>query len=188
VIVRSNTGNTFGGYAAASWHSQSAYVSAAGCFLYLVDNPHGDAPTTFEHQNKGPAIAGFPSHGPVFGSGSGSDICITGNGSSSHTAFPLSYCDTLGRGHATFTGSYNFTPEDYEVWAASAPVHGAPTSVKFSLEALQARSAETAGCDVARLHEYLSDADFLKTFAMSATDFAKLPAQKQADAKKKHRL
>jgi len=45
VIVRSTTGHTFGGYAAAAWHSQSAYISAAGCFLYLVENPHGDAPT-----------------------------------------------------------------------------------------------------------------------------------------------
>jgi hypothetical protein len=72
--------------------------------------------------------------------------------------------------------------------AASAPVQGLPTSTKFSLEALQARAADTAGCDPARLHEYLSDADFQKTFGMSAPDFAKMPGWKQADAKKKHRL
>jgi hypothetical protein len=72
------------------------------------------------------------------------------------------------------------------VWAVSAPL--LPTSTKFSLEALQARAAETAGCDVTRLHEYLSDADFLKTFGMSAAEFAKLPVLKQADGKKKHRL
>jgi hypothetical protein len=63
-----------------------------------------------------------------------------------------------------------------------------PTSSKFSLEALQARAADTAGCDPARLHEYLSDADFQKTFGMSFADFAKLPGFKQVDARKKHRL
>jgi len=72
--------------------------------------------------------------------------------------------------------------------AAAAPVQGLPTSTKFSLEALQARAADTAGCDPTRLHEYLSDADFQKTFGMSFADFAKMPGWKQADAKKKHRL
>ena len=63
-----------------------------------------------------------------------------------------------------------------------------PTTTKFSLEALQARAADTAGCDKTRLHEYLTDADFQKTFGMSAANFAKMPGWKQADAKKKHRL
>ena len=72
--------------------------------------------------------------------------------------------------------------------AAAAPVQGLPTSTKFSLEALQARAADTSGCDPTRLHEYLSDADFQKVFGMSAADFAKLPGWKQADAKKKNRL
>jgi advillin len=72
--------------------------------------------------------------------------------------------------------------------AAAAPVQGLPTSTKFSLEALQARAADTAGCDPTRLHEYLSDADFQKTFGMSAAEFSKMPGWKQADAKKKCRL
>ena len=38
--------------------------------------------------------------------------------------------------------------------AASAAVQGLPTTTKFSLEALQARAADTVGCDPARLHEY----------------------------------
>lgn len=66
--------------------------------------------------------------------------------------------------------------------------HTAPASTTFSLEALQARAADTAGCDKTRLHEYLSHADFQKTFGMSLADFAKLPGWKQDDAKKKHRL
>ncbi len=35
---------------------------------------------------------------------------------------------------------------------------------------------------------YLSDADFQVTFGMGAAEFSKMPAWKQADAKKKHRL
>ncbi len=72
--------------------------------------------------------------------------------------------------------------------AAAAPVQSLPTSTKFSLEALQARAAETAGCDPTRLHEYLSDADFKKTFGMSFADFVKIPEWKQDNAKKKHLL
>ena len=72
--------------------------------------------------------------------------------------------------------------------AASAPHHTLPTTTKFALAALQARSPETAACNPACLHHYLSDADFQKVFGMSATEFGKLPAWKQTDAKKKHHL
>lgn len=71
---------------------------------------------------------------------------------------------------------------------AAAAAQSLPTTKKFPLEALQARSSETATCDPAHLHEYLSDSDFQKVFGMSAADFAKLPGWKQADAKKKHKL
>jgi hypothetical protein len=60
---------------------------------------------------------GISGYGPIFGDGH--DLYISSNGSSSWTAFPTSYTDTLGRGNATFTGAQGFTPEDYEVWAAA---------------------------------------------------------------------
>ncbi len=115
--MRSTTGHTFGGYASAPWHSTGGYINAAGCFLFLVENPHGDAPTCFECKNDGLAMYGGSDYGPSFGGGC--DLYITSDGSSSHTAFPTFYTDTLGRGHATFTGAFKFTPEDYEVWAAA---------------------------------------------------------------------
>ena len=115
--MRSTTGHTFGGYASAPWRSADDWINAAGCFLFLVENPHGDAPTCFEYKNDGYAMFGVSGHGPVFGGGF--DLYISSDGSLSHTAFPNSYTDTLGRGKATFTGAYNFTPEDYEVWAAA---------------------------------------------------------------------
>ncbi len=63
---------------------------------------------------------GHPGYGPYFGAGA--DLYISTDGSSTttgNTRFPTSYTDTLGRGHATFTGASNFTLEDYEVWAAA---------------------------------------------------------------------
>jgi hypothetical protein len=117
VIVRSATGHTFGGYASAAWNSGGNYINAAGCFLFLVENPHGDAPTCFECNDNANAMYGYPSHGPTFGGGH--DIHISDNGASSYTGFPCSYTDTLGRARATFTGDEDFTPEDYEVWAAT---------------------------------------------------------------------
>ncbi len=117
VIVRSTTGHTFGGYASAPWDNADVRINAKGCFMFLVENPHGDAPTCFEYNNDGKAMHGGPTHGPIFGFGS--DLYISSDGSSSYTGFPTSYTDTLGRGHATFTGAYKFTPEDYEVWAAA---------------------------------------------------------------------
>ena len=115
--MRSTTGHTFGSYASAPWKGAGGYINAAGCFLFLVENPHGDAPTCFEYKNDGKAMYGRSAHGPSFGSGH--DLYISSDGSSSYTNFPRSYTDTLGRGNATFTGAKIFTPEDYEVWAAA---------------------------------------------------------------------
>ena len=115
--MRSTTGHTFGGYASAPWNSTNAYINAKGCFLFLVENPHGDAPTCFECKNNGKAMAGCSGRGPVFGDGN--DLYITSDGSGSYTTFPTSYPDTLGRGKATFTGARDFTLEDSEVWAAA---------------------------------------------------------------------
>ena len=115
--MRSTTGHTFGGYASAPWNSTNSYINAAGCFLFLVENPHGDAPTCFEYKNNGNAMLGNSSYGPTFGGGH--DLHISSDGSSSYTNFPNSYTDTLGRGDATLTGARGFNAEDYEVWTAA---------------------------------------------------------------------
>ena len=115
--MRSTTGHTFGGYASAPWSSAGDWINAAGCFLFLVENPHGDAPTCFECKNDGQALYGSSGYGPIFGGGH--DLYISSDGRSSYAGFPNSYTDTLGRGNATFTGAQYFTLEDYEVWAAA---------------------------------------------------------------------
>jgi len=121
VIVRSTTGHTFGGYADAPWTSPgSDYINAPGCFLFLVENPHNDAPTCFECKNPAKAMLCSASRGPSFGGGN--DLTITSDGVKSYTRFPCSdftYTDTLGRGMATFTGAFYFNAEDYEVWGVN---------------------------------------------------------------------
>jgi hypothetical protein len=119
--VRSTTGHTFGAYASKAWNSAKGYINAAGCFLFLVENPHGDAPTCFECKQNRLAMYGHICQGPTFGSGH--DICISDESASaeceSYTLFPCSYTDTLGRGDATFTGAEVYTAEEYEVWKAT---------------------------------------------------------------------
>jgi hypothetical protein len=121
IIVRSSTGDTFGGCASEAW-ACAGWIAAAGSFLFLIENPHGDAPTVFECKDSKRAIWGRPMWGPYFGG----DLCISGAGPCSWTNFPSSYADTLGRGKQTFTattgdqwGCACFTVEDYEVWAVS---------------------------------------------------------------------
>ena len=117
--MRSTTGHTFGGYASAPWTSANAWINVAGCFLFLVENPHDDAPTFFECQDVAHAMFCSSSYGPLFGNGCDLILHPDGDTGQSYTGFPYSYTDTLGRGNATFTGARNFTPEDYEVWAVN---------------------------------------------------------------------
>ena len=115
--MRSTTGHTFGGYASAPWKSAGNWTNIGGCFLFLVENPHNDAPTCFDCTNTTYAMYGYSPYGPTFGGGHDIVIFPSSDAGQSYTSFPSSYADTLGRGNATFTGAYNFTPEDYEVWA-----------------------------------------------------------------------
>ncbi len=119
VIVRSTTGHTFGAFASAPWTSAGGYSNISGCFLFLVENPHNDAPTLFECTNVGNSMYGASTHGPSFGGGHDLTLHPGGDGGQCYANFPHSYADTLARGNATFTGVRNFTVEDYEVWAVS---------------------------------------------------------------------
>ena len=123
VIVRSTTGHTFGGYAVAPWSSarDRVWTTTAGCFLFLVENPHNDAPTCFDCTSTANAMFVGANYGPSFGGGNGYDIDIFpgDDAAQSYTDFPHSYADTLGRGNATFTGACDFTAEDYEVWGVT---------------------------------------------------------------------
>jgi hypothetical protein len=118
-VVRSTTGHTFGAYAHESWTSAGNNPRTAGCFLFLVENPHNDAPACFEFKPGSQSMSCHATYGPTFGGGH--DLCIHpgSDAAQSYTNIGNSYTDTLGRGLATFTGAGEYTAEDYEVWAVT---------------------------------------------------------------------
>ena len=119
VIVRSTNGFTFGGYAAAAWKTSGGNISAAGSFVFWVENPQGRAPGCLDCTDPESALFGASAHGPVFNGGSGNG-CLNLCGAATSYARPSGgYADTTGLGDALFTGSAAFTPEDYEVWAVT---------------------------------------------------------------------
>ena len=87
--------------------------------MFLVENPHNDAPTCFECSQVQYAMHCGPNYGPTFGCSHDLVLHPGGDTGQSYTGFPHSYTDTLGRANATFTGARIFTPEDYEVWAVN---------------------------------------------------------------------
>ena len=90
--------------------------------MFLVENPHNDAPTCFECKTPAKAMYCGASYGPCFGGGHDIGVHPGSDAGQSYTNFPHGYTDTLGRAKSTFTavtGTYNFTVEDYEVWGVN---------------------------------------------------------------------
>ena len=120
--MRSTNGFTFGGYAAAAWNNNATrQISAAGSFVFWVENPQGRAPGCLDCANPERALHGGHNsqYGLAFDGGSCLDLCPN-NQSASSVAHPsAAYPDTTGLGVALFTGARVFTPEDYEVWAVT---------------------------------------------------------------------
>jgi len=115
-LIKSSGGYVFGGYAGVAWSSDSSSHACPSAFLFTVTNPHGDPITRFMSNGDRWAVVCFFGWGPTFGAGQ--DMWVSGAfDGTSFTNFPRSYTDTLGRGNATFTGAYYFTPAEVEVWA-----------------------------------------------------------------------
>jgi hypothetical protein len=109
-VVCATTGHTFGGFADSHWISGGgSWTRAGGSFLFLVENPHNDAPACFDCKARANAFLCAASLGPYFENIriSSSDAVRCRINLGSH------YSDTLGRGPATFTGAKDFTYIDY---------------------------------------------------------------------------
>jgi hypothetical protein len=121
IIVRSTNGFTCGGYAAAAWNNTSAYIPAAGSFVFWVENPQGRAPGCLDCVNPAQALygGGGGQIGPVFNSANCVQLCIGNDPANSPFHPSAAYPDTTGLGDALFTGAAQCTVEDYEVWAAT---------------------------------------------------------------------
>jgi hypothetical protein len=114
-LIKDIGGYVFGGFTASSWKSAVTSDNDSSAFLFSLKNPRGAAPTKYVRNTSNYAIYSNPNYGPTFGGGH--DIYVD----ASHTSgcylnFPNSYTDTTGVGRNTFTGNYNFTPAEVEVW------------------------------------------------------------------------
>ncbi len=90
--------------------------------MFWVENPQGRAPGCLDCVNPAEALwSGYNSaNGPFFhGGGTCLFLCAHNNPASSCAQPTAGYPDTTGLGDALFTGAYQFTLEDYEVWAAT---------------------------------------------------------------------
>jgi hypothetical protein len=118
----------FGGYAGKSWDSSSGYADARDSFLFTVVNPFGDGIVKMP-VNKGGGDAGKAmwcraAFGPSFGCGvfvkslSGSPTAVFDGTSYCSLLSGSTFGNPLGRGDKTFTGAWEFTPLEIEVWRA----------------------------------------------------------------------
>ena len=122
--MRSTNGFTFGGYAAATWNNGTGgSIAAAGSFVFWVENPQGRAPGCLDCVDPAKALYGgfISSRGPFFAGGGNNclRLCNSNDPATSYAQPSPGYPDTTGLGVALFTGAYQFTLEDYEVWAAT---------------------------------------------------------------------
>ena len=80
VVIKSDSGNVFGGYAESSWTSTSTYAYDTRSFIFSLKNKDGKAPVKFANNtNNKMSNYGAPSYGPTFGGGHDLYICNNSN-------------------------------------------------------------------------------------------------------------
>jgi hypothetical protein len=120
IIIKSDNNCLFGGYTSISWRSVSKYVADTKSFIFTLINPHNVQPTKYPCTNRLKSIYDHPSYAPTFGGGEAHDVYVSPNfNADSYTYLGSSYSDTTGKGNSTFTGSYNYSPSDVEVFQVS---------------------------------------------------------------------
>jgi len=103
-LFKNDKGYIFGGYASNDWTSSNGWKSASDSFIFSLTNIHGTEPTKFPNSNTNKSIYDHYLDSPRFGNG---DINILVDNSNSHSNFPNSYQDILGKGKSIFTGDLN---------------------------------------------------------------------------------
>ncbi len=119
MVLTSDGGYTFGGYAQQPWMSRNSYVNDRNAFLFSVNNPAGLPPVKVELQRGAEsALYDGSSHGPIFGGGH--DLCVvSGANLSAGSSSDLGYTYGLPVGGQTstfFTGAQHFKLTEFEVY------------------------------------------------------------------------
>ncbi|XP_020896631.1 uncharacterized protein LOC110235508 [Exaiptasia diaphana] len=113
----------FGGYTDVSWHTRNTYSKSVNSFLFSFVNKDNLKPFKMEVVKSQYAICGRSIYGPLFGGGH--DMVISDNaGSNTNSWTNLGHSYALIKGY-TYTstkaqnllaGSYNFQPDEVEVF------------------------------------------------------------------------
>ncbi|XP_069125153.1 interferon-induced protein 44-like isoform X2 [Argopecten irradians] len=99
VTVLYNTNNSvYGGYTAASWNSNGAYIPDPKAFLFKLEYNGTPQPMKFPNTNETYAIYGAFDYGPTFGGGHDL-ICFNGTVNKSGNYFPLNGSTNVGHSY-----------------------------------------------------------------------------------------
>jgi hypothetical protein len=122
-LIETTKGFIFGGFTPVSWNSLSGSKAdnTKKSFLFTLKNPRNSEGRKFLISNTSCAIYCSSSYGPTFGGGSEIYVCDSCNtDTSSYTNFGSYYVNDTGiDGRQVFTGEYNFTVKDIEVFQFS---------------------------------------------------------------------
>ena len=125
-IIKSTSGNIFGGFAEKAWISSGQWVQDPKAYIFSIVNKD-NKPFKADSNNNG-AITCHTSHGPVFGGASkGSEMNISSDSNinqSSYCNFGSSYKHSdyqfgTEKTKTILAGSYNFQTVEIEVFSAS---------------------------------------------------------------------
>jgi hypothetical protein len=120
-LIEAMKGFLFGGFTPLIWDSTSGYKSDSShqSFLFTLKNAGNIEPRKFKLSSGSNAIYFWSNHGPTFGNGHDiyvADKCNVNN--SSYTNLGNGYVNDIGiTGNAVFTGEYNFTVKEIEVFS-----------------------------------------------------------------------
>jgi hypothetical protein len=110
----------FGGFTSIAWDSSNSYKpdNSGKSFLFSLKNPRKIEPHKFVYMSGKNAIGCYSSYCPLFGSNC--DICLCDNcntSTSNYTHLGGSYVNDTGiDGKLVFTGEYNFTVKEIEIF------------------------------------------------------------------------
>jgi hypothetical protein len=121
-LIETTKGFMFGGFTPLVWDSTTNNYksdSSQKSFLFTLKNSGNIEPRTFKLSTGSNAIYSHSSYGPCFGSSV--EIYVANNcnaNNSSYTNLGNAYVNDTGiTGKAVFTGEYNFTVKEIEVFA-----------------------------------------------------------------------
>jgi hypothetical protein len=119
-VILTSTGCIFGGFTPVVWESPHGYKpdSTNQSFLFRIKDSRNSAPRKFALSNPSQAINYNASYGARFGSGANIAVadCCNQNTNSYPNLGNSSVNDTGIDGRQVFTGAYNFTVKEIEVF------------------------------------------------------------------------